>query len=126
MFSTGSELIIFKSQVDLPASILIPENQIFDLESYTQKILFDFFKNFEGINYWVTGSHSYIKKTNLLEDSAQWEGWFVQLDLESAKPIDVKDVIHKISSWNQSEVHDNPNKRSNQRRRRSDNSHMNS
>lgn len=82
---------------------MIPENQIFDLESYSQKILFDFFKNLEGIDYWVTASQSYVKKTNLLEDPAQWEGWFVQFDLESAKPINIKDIIRKISSWNQND-----------------------
>lgn len=74
------------------------------MENYSQKIIFDFFNNFADIKYWVTASESYTKKTNLLEDNSQWEGWVVRLELESEQPIEVDKIVKKLFFLNQSDL----------------------
>jgi hypothetical protein len=96
--------VIINYKQDLPSSILIPENQIFNLENYSQKITFDFFNNFTDIKYWVTKSEPYTKKTNLLEDNSQWEGWAVSLELESLRQIDADKIVKKLYALTPNEL----------------------
>ena len=80
----------------LPASILVSENPITDLETYSQRIALDFLNNFKNLRFWIMKSEVFIKQSNLLEDPAVWEGWRLDLDLESEEPLLTEMMVRKV------------------------------